>query len=244
MAAIVHGWCGYVEKSNDVVFQQMVINKMWIPDDMINEIKDYLYIDSTEVLRRFYKQYLNRSITDMSVTNHTLVDIYGRSRMAVWQTGYIYGGGDLNLQGAICVTCGDCWQLHNNANNCCALEWDTEDEPLQLVGEDAFDMEVQDETIEEINAEADEDDDDDIPEVSWDIDIPVASYDFQQAQAVLNALQQAEAEVAREQIEDAVWGRQPEEQYDFDYDMESEMADYAEYQREVEMEAYSDRYGR
>ena len=36
MAAIVHGWCGFVEKSNDVVFQQMVINKLWIADDMIN----------------------------------------------------------------------------------------------------------------------------------------------------------------------------------------------------------------
>ena len=231
MAAIVHGWCGYVEKSNDVVFSQMVLNKLWIPDDMINEIKDYLYIDATEVLRKFYRLHVNRSITDMNLTNHTLVDIYGRSRMVVWHTGYIYGGGVLNLQGAICVTCGDCWQLHNNANNCCALEWDIEDEHLQLV-------EL------EIDEEADEDEDEEIPEVSWDIDIPVASYDFQQAQAVLNALQQAEAEVARQQIEDAVWGRQPEEQYNYDEDMESEMADYAEYQREVDMEAYSDRYGR
>ena len=231
MSAIVHRHGGRVEKSDRVVFSQLALNKHWLPDDMINEIKDYLYINAAEVLRKFYRAHVNRSITDMNLTNHTLVDIYGRSRMVVWHTGYIYGGGVLNLQGAICVTCGDCWQLHNNANNCCALEWDIEDEHLQLV-------EL------EIDEEADEDEDEEIPEVSWDIDIPVASYDFQQAQAVLNALQQAEAEVARQQIEDAVWGRQPEEQYNYDEDMESQMADYAEYQREVDMEAYSDRYGR
>lgn len=238
---VVHGWCGYVEKSNEVVFQQMVINKMWIPDDMINEIKDFLYIDTTEVLRRFYKQYLNRSITSLCTQNQTFVDIYGRRRISIWQTGHIYGGGDLQLQGTICATCGDCSQLHRNSvTGCCALMWDEVGEELELM-DDESDLEVLDETIDEINAEADADEDDEIPEVTWDIDIPTASYDFQQAQAVLNALQQAEAEVARQQIEDAVWGREPER---YDYDMESEMADYAEYQREVEMEAYSGRYER
>lgn len=35
MTAIVHGWCRYVEKANEVVFQQMVLNKLWIPDVLI-----------------------------------------------------------------------------------------------------------------------------------------------------------------------------------------------------------------
>jgi hypothetical protein len=92
--------------------------------------------------------------------------------------------------------------------------WDIEDEPIHLVDDEEFDQQLLDETIDEINAEAEE-----IPEVTWDLDIPSS----QQAQIIRTALQQAR-----------------EESYD-DYDREAEAADYAEYMREVEMEMYESR---
>ena len=237
MTAIVHGWCGYVEKSNDVVFSQMVLNKLWIPDVLIDIIKDYLFVSAAEVLRKFYRFNVNNSITSMWVNYRPMTDIYGRVRQNVYEIGHVYGAGNIQIQGAVCFTCGDFDHMHRNMNGCCHQQFDLEDEPLHLV-DNFWEEPDLDEIIEEINAEAEAHDDDEIPEVSWDIDIPVASYDFQQAQAILNALQRAEAEVARQQIEDAVWGREPER---YDYDMESEMADYAEYMRDVEMEAYEGR---
>jgi hypothetical protein len=211
---VVHGWCGFVEKSNDVVFSQMVLNKLWIPDDMINEIKDYLYISAAEVLRKFYRFNINRSITDMVSESSYLIDVYGRQRIAHWAIGHIYGGGNTEFQGLVCVTCGDFSERHQNINGCCALMWDIEDEPIHLVDDEEFDQQLLDETIDEINAEAEE-----IPEVTWDLDIPSS----QQAQIIRTALQQAR-----------------EESYD-DYDREAEAADYAEYMREVEMEMYESR---
>jgi hypothetical protein len=227
---VVHGWCGYVEKSNEVVCKLMVINKLWIPDVLIDIIKDYLYISAEEVLRKFYRLRLNSSINDMWVNYTPLKDIYGRTRQTIYVIGHVYGGGNIQKQGIVCGTCGDFDHFHQNVSGCCPLAWDIADEQLELV-ENFWEGGDQ-----EINTESEE-----IPEVTWDIDIPIASYDFQQAQAVLNALQQAEAEVARQQIEDAVWGREPER---YDYDMESEMADYAEYHREIEMEEYEGRRSR
>ena len=171
MSAIVHGWCGFVEKANDVVCQQMVLNKLWIPDVLIDIIKDYLYISASEVLRKFYRLWLNRSITDMWTSNKVLCDVYARERLVIWQTGYIYGGGDLHLQGAICVTCGNCSQSHRNINGCCALEWDgPEDEPIYL--EETYPIhELEEETI---------------PVVGWTVDIPPVIEDAHQ-QAIEDA---------------------------------------------------------
>lgn len=143
MAAIVHGWCGLVEKSNDVVSQQMVLNKLFIPDVLIDIIKDYLYIGKDEVLRKFYKQNINRSITALSISRQVLVDIYGRQRLALWQRG---SSDALYLQGEICVTCGDCSQSHDNIHGCCPLVWD--EDPLVLSEEglsDPEEEEIQDE---------------------------------------------------------------------------------------------------
>jgi hypothetical protein len=134
--------------------------------------------------------------------------------------------------------------------------WDNgADGELELMDEE-FDVEVTDETVAEIN---EENENEEIPEVTWGIDIPDASdnelrqtvLDNWSYQSVEDAFQEAMAEmssannleeVARQRADDALWGRQPDEQYD--YDMEAEMADYAEYHREVEMEAYSGRYER
>jgi hypothetical protein len=257
---VVHGWCGYVEKSNEVVSKLMVLNKLWIPDVLIDIIKDYLFVSATEVLRKFYKEHINRSITDLWVNYTPLMDIYGRTRQITYALGYIYGGEDLQLQGHICVTCGDFDHFHDNANGCCALMWDGADGELLLTAEED-DLEVTDETVAEINAE---NENEEIPEVTWGIDIPDASdNEFRQTvldnwnQSVEDAFQEAITEmssaikleeVARQRAEDALWGRQPDEQYDFDFDIEAQwdsgdQADYAEYQREIEMEEYSGRRG-
>ena len=236
MTAIVHGWCGFVEKSNDVVYQQMVLNKLWIPDDMINEIKDYLYISAAEVLRKFYKLNLNNSITAMWTNYRPLTDIYGRDRQSVYSIGHVYGAGNIQIQGTVCVTCGDFDHRHNNINGCCPQPFDVEGEPIQLV-EDYWGPDQEFETA-AVEAELDT-----IPEVTWEINVPTSQFvytDPQQAQFVRDALQQAIQDAERDRIESELWGREPEH-YDYDYDMESEAADYKEYMREVEMEAYLNR---
>jgi len=260
MAAIVHGWCGLVEKSNDVVFQQMVINKLWIPDDMINEIKDYLYINAAEVLRKFYKRYLNRSITALWVNYSPLTDIYGRDRQIIYAIGHVYGGGNIQIQGAVCVTCGDFDHRHNNMNGCCPQQFDLEDEPIHLVDnywDGAGDQEITDETIAEINAEADAEaelDDADantIPEITWDINIPSSAkaVDFasdEYRQSVLDAWNLSVDDEFRQTIRDYIilpdnrddWSRDEHQYYS---DMETEAAEYAEYMNEVRMEEYADR---
>ena len=181
MAASVHGWCGFVEKSPEVVSQLMVLNKLWIPDDMINEIKDFLYINAAEVLRKFYKFNLNRSITDMVPESSYMIDVYGRQRIAHWGIGHVYGGGDIQFQGLVCVTCGDSSERHQNINGCCALvldEADPENGLLYLVDDD---------TVPYV----------DIPEVTWGIDIPASPFvytDPHHAEVVRAALQQAREE--------------------------------------------------
>ena len=240
---VVHGWCGWVEKSNEVVCKLMVVNKLWIPDVLIDIIKDYLFVSAAEVLRRFYQLHLNSSIKAMWVNYTPLVDIYARKRQTVYAIGHVYGGGNIQIQGIVCGTCGDFDHMHQNINGCCPQQFDLVGEPIYLA-EDSW------EEGEEINAENDE-----IPEVTWDIDIPVANHEadaFRQIvldnwnQAAEDGFQEAInlEEVARQRAENALWGRQPDEEYDYDEDIESQMAEYAEYQRELDMEEYSGRHGR
>ena len=230
MAAIVHGWCGYVEKSNDVVFSQMVLNKLWIPDVLIDIIKDYLFVSAAEILRKFYRSNVNNSITALWVNYTPLTDIYGRDRQTVYEIGHVYGAGNIRIQGAVCVTCGDFDHRHNNMNGCCPKRLDLEDEPIHLVenywegGHQETDGETDTETVSEPET---------IPEVTWAVDIPDLSY----------TPTAEESEVIRQQAENALWGREPEH-YDYDEDIESQMAEYKEYEQEVEMEAYEGRCGR
>lgn len=133
MTAIVHGWCGFVEKSNHVVSQQMVLNKLYITDVLIDIIKDYLYINAEEVLRNFYKLHLNRSITSLWLDCTTLIDIHGRDRQRHCSIGSLNGSENIQLQSVVCVTCGDFDHLHNNMNGCCPQEFDLEDEPIELL---------------------------------------------------------------------------------------------------------------
>ena len=218
MAAIVHGWCGFVEKSNDTVFSQMVLNKLWIPDVLIDIIKDYLFVSAAEILRKFYRAHLNRSITDMWVNYRPITDIYGRDRQTMYEIGHVYGGGNIQIQGIMCVTCGDFDHRHNNMNGCCPQQFDFDNEPIYLAADY---WEGPDQETEQI------------PEVTWAVDIPAQNPDIPY---VPNA---EEAEVIRQQAENALWGREPEH-----YDYDEDIADYEEYMREIEMEAYESRRSR
>lgn len=232
MTATVHGWCGLVEKSNEVVFQQMVLNKLWIPDDMINEIKDYLYISAVEVLRKFYRAHLNRSIIDMWVNYSPMTDIYGRDRQANYTIGHVYGSGNIQIQGTVCLTCGDFDHLHNNMNGCCPLQYDLEDEPIYLV-EDYWghmDVELTDETIALINAEAEPVI---IPEVTWEIDIPVKEPDFASDEYRQLVLDNWNLSLVNDRTE--------EEERQYYADIADMAADYEEYMQEIRIEEYADR---
>lgn len=197
MSAIVHGWCGFVEKANEVVFQQMVINKLRIPDVLIDIIKDYLYVCTAEVLRKYYRLHLNLHINDLVGSVRFLQDFYGRRRIAIWQT-QSDSSSEIQLQGGICVECGSCCTYHATLTGCCPLEWDLEGEAQEL-----FEEEI-------------------IPEVTWDISVPESNHWDQHEED--HGFQQA--------IRETLWNAHE------DFDWESEMADYAEYQRELEMEAY------
>ena len=163
----------------------------------------------------------------MWTSNQVLVDVYARERLVIWQTGYIYGGGDLHLQGTICVTCGDCSQSHNNINGCCALEWDgPEDEPIYLE-EQSWQSQIAEEAIEEET----------IPEVGWAIDIPSWSSSESGDKLRQTVLDNLVEDAHQRAIEDALndqWGREEE-------DMESWAYDYAEDQYEQRLEEYSSR---
>ena len=131
MAAIVHGWCGYVEKSNDVVFSQMVLNKHWLPDDMINEIKDYLYISREEALRKYFRHRLNKSIQSVVTTSLICVDMFSRRRLTDWDIYCKSGEDNIHLQGTVCNVCGVGTTFHQRINaingGVCTLVWDDVD---------------------------------------------------------------------------------------------------------------------
>ena len=195
MSAIVHGWCGFVEKANEVVFQQMVINKLYSPDVLIDIIKEYIYVSAEEVLRKFYRLHLNLHINGLVGSVRFLQDFYGRRRIAIWQT-QSDNSLEIQLQGGICVTCGSCCTYHDTLTGCCPLEWDLEGEAEEFY---------------------EEEEEEDVPEVSWDISVPET---FQQEDGFEAAIRETLLNSHE------------------DFDWESQMADYAEYQRELEMEAY------
>lgn len=241
MVAIVHGWCGFVEKSNDTVASQMLLNKLWIPDVLIDIIKDYLYINAAKVLCKYYRFHLNRSISDLTTDRQLMVDVYGRERVVFWQTGFVYTEERLQIQGAVCVTCGNACRHHDNISGCCALQWDVEEEEVEM-------FPVQEEFLDET-----------IPDVTWEIDIPAPvpvpffqqfASDIQQIteeiQQIATEIQQTSDEfrqIVLDNLNQMRAEEQAEEQAEYydDVDFETMRADEAEYQRELDMEA---RWGR
>lgn len=182
MAAIVYGWNESVVKAEEVVQAQLAINKSWLPDDVLNIIKDFLYISAYDVLRKFYKSSITSSILRMNTNFSYASDVRGRPRIAHWMIGHLDEYQGVQLQGVTCVTCGNPTEHHTTITGCCVFhnegeidgevdirndyDWATQVNPTGWFAPDVFgaaapeELEVAPETI---------------PEVSWAIDIPAAA---------------------------------------------------------------------
>lgn len=136
MAALAHG---PVVKSDRVVFQQLALNKHWLPDDMINEVKDYLYISEEAALRRYYRRHLNNSIQSVVTTSQICVDMFSRRRLTDWYISCTSGDDNLHLQGTVCDVCGVGTTRHTRLNaingGICTLVWDDVDFDIDIDGQ-------------------------------------------------------------------------------------------------------------
>jgi hypothetical protein len=121
-----------VVKSVRTVLCQIYLNKLFIPDVLIDIIKDYIYISAEEILKKFHRSTLNASIAKLTCSVSYFVDIYGRRRLAHWATGQDWASSEVQLQQVMCITCGESTGYHTNLNGCCALEFDGEDGALEL----------------------------------------------------------------------------------------------------------------
>ena len=119
MAAIVNGT---IQKAESTVLAIIALNKLWIPDVLIDIIKDFLYIDAYTVWRNYFKLRINRSIIDMEFGWYDLADIYGRPRISHWIKGPLCSS--LQFQNCTCITCGEYSSSHGNLDGCCGMEED------------------------------------------------------------------------------------------------------------------------
>jgi hypothetical protein len=188
MAAIVYGWSEQqVVKADSVVQSQLAINKSWLPDDVLNIIKDFLYISASDVIRNFYKSSITINILRIETNFGYLSDVRGRPRIAHWMTGHVDEFQGIQLQGMTCVTCGNPSEHHETLTGCCVFhdegeidgeidirsdyDWETQVYPTGWFADDDFAAAAPEElTLEELEPEM-------IPEVSWAIDIPAAAAD-------------------------------------------------------------------
>jgi len=116
-------------KTDRVVFQQLALSKLLLPDDMINEIKDYLYISHLEAVRKYYRHHLNKSIQAIKTTSQICVDMFNRPRLTDWQITCVED--NIHLQGTVCNVCGVGTTFHQRTNaingGVCTLVWDDVD---------------------------------------------------------------------------------------------------------------------
>ena len=131
--------------AEETVQSIMLLNKLWIPDVLIDLIKDYLYINTTTVLSNFYKASINMSISRLTVECSDMIDTWGRTRQIHWMKGHVHGECEVQLQNVICVMCGESADSHFNLDKCCAMEGDEEDGNLELFDGDLYDWEEEEE---------------------------------------------------------------------------------------------------
>lgn len=118
----------YVSKSVETSLSLIYLNKLKIPDVMIDIIKDYIYISAEEILRKFHQSEINLSIQRLSIDARHYVDEFGRRRLTHWTIGHMYcPNPEIRMQQTLCITCGETCSYHDNFTGCCELEWDAED---------------------------------------------------------------------------------------------------------------------
>jgi len=136
---IVNG--NQVIMAKETVQKIMLLNKLWIPDVLIDIIKDYLYVNRETALRKYYKAKINHSIGRLDVSYSTIIDQYGRIRLIHWSIGHDdwWKRDCVQLQDVVCAVCGECESRHENNDGCCAMEWDGAEGTLELTEEDGSD---------------------------------------------------------------------------------------------------------
>ena len=124
----------YVVKSDETVLKQIYLNKLWIPDVLIDIIKDYIYTSADEILRKFHKSVMNSAIERLAIRSVHYVDDYGRRRLTMWSIkGHdYYPASEIQLEQTLCITCGEKCDFHANIDGCCPMEWDGEDGTLEF----------------------------------------------------------------------------------------------------------------
>lgn len=122
-----------VTMTEDTVLSIIYLNKLYIPDVLIDLIKDYLYVSKAEVIMNYCKKSIIASFGRLSVEHNFLADILGRRRQAhvVWTE----EGQGLRFQQFLCVTCGEESGYHLEESGCCPMEWDGEEGTLMLTME-------------------------------------------------------------------------------------------------------------
>jgi hypothetical protein len=123
-----------VVKSDHVVFQQLALNKFWIPDVLIDIVKDYLYIDIYRAKQNFFKRKLKEflSMVEFGVNAHPINGEYRWITSCIGIETYpdgqhYYHDRILSLHSSwtkiaepdLCVTCGTLCSHHGNLCGIC-----------------------------------------------------------------------------------------------------------------------------
>lgn len=150
---------GGVVMAEETVEKIMLLNKLWIPDVLIDIIKDYLFVNKATVLRKYYKMCINHSINTLNVGYSDICDLFGRVRLVHWGIGHKwpFTKDCVQLQAVICAVCGEDESHHTNFNGCCTMEWDGVDGTLVLLNgvEREDEVDVMSEEAEEEREEED-----------------------------------------------------------------------------------------
>ena len=128
-----------VYMAEETVQSIIAINRLSIPDVLIDIIKDFLYIDAYTVWRNMANLRINKSIIDLDYSWVDMYDQFGRKRMTHWTKGNMCA--EPQLQCYTCVTCGESSFYHTNLDGCCRMENDFhEDGEILLVEDDDTDQ--------------------------------------------------------------------------------------------------------
>ena len=165
-----------VHVSTNTVLSLIFLNKLWIPDVLIDLIKDYLFISKEEYLRQFFKNSINKSFKRLSIDRNFLVDIYGRRRQSqvLWKE----KNEGLQFQQFICVTCGENSEYHEAHRGCCAMEMDDVEDGFLALEVERTDDEVPVEAVMETVMEEVVDEEEEEEEFVEDYSYPYEQDDY------------------------------------------------------------------
>jgi len=117
-----------VVKSDRVVSQQLALNKLRIPDVLIDIVKDYLYIDIYRARRNFFNRKLKDflSMVEFGVNAHPINGEYRWITSCIGIESYtdernpsIYSTWTVIAEPDLCVTCGTLCSHHGNLCGIC-----------------------------------------------------------------------------------------------------------------------------